>query len=209
MSRIVRLSLCALLVAVASAQSPVLRKGVSVSMPVTTNAVKMPDADLADSLIVAVTFRGPIFLQVTPVTPPELSEKVRTDLRGRPGKKVYLKVDARAPYRTVAEVLSALRTAGVDAPILLTNQRDSADTSYVAPAGLEVLLPPPAPDTAQSTTVRIGSGQPSDAELKQRVQRDRPVVLEVDEAAPFGEVIHVIDVCRTAGAKIYLATAGK
>jgi hypothetical protein len=57
MSRIVRLSSCALLVAVAGAQTPVLRKGVSVQMPVTTNAVMMPDADLADSLIVAVSFR--------------------------------------------------------------------------------------------------------------------------------------------------------
>jgi biopolymer transport protein TolR len=207
MSRIVRLSLCALLVAVAGAQTPVLRKGVSVSMPVTTNAVTMPDSDLADSLIVAVTFRGPVFLQVTPVTPAQLSEEVKAHLRGRPDKKVYLKGDARTPYRTVAEVLGALRTAGVDAPILLTNQRDSADTSYAPPAGLEVLLSPP-PDTAHSTTLRVDSGQLSDAELKQRAQQDRLVVLQVDEAAPFGDVIHVVEECRMAGAKVYLAKLG-
>jgi biopolymer transport protein ExbD len=134
---------------------------------------------------------------------------VKADLRGRPDKKVFLKGDARTPYRTVAEVLGALRTAGVDAPILLTNQHDSADTSYVPPAGLEVLLQPPVPDAARSTTLRVGNGQPSDAELKQRAQRERPVVLQVDEAAPFGDVVHVVDVCRTAGAKVYLANAGK
>jgi biopolymer transport protein ExbD len=209
MSRIVRLSLCALLVAASGAQTPVLRKGVSVQMPVTTNAVMMPDADLADSLIVAVSFRGAVFLGATPVTPAQLSEKVRADLRGSPGKKVYLKGDARTLYRTMAEVLGALRTAGVGAPILLTNQHDSTDTSYVPPAGLEVLLAPPAPDAAQSTTLRVGNGQPSDAELKQRAQRDRPVVLQVDEAAPFGDVVHVVDLCRTAGARVYLGAVGK
>jgi biopolymer transport protein ExbD len=209
MSQTVRLSLCALLVAVAGAQTPVLRKGVSVQMPVTANAVTMPGADLADSLIVAVSFRGGVFLGATPVTPAQLSEKVKADLEGRADKKVYLKGDAGTPYRTVAEVLGALRTAGVGAPILLTNQHDSADTSYAPPAGLEVLLPPPAPDAAQSTTLRVGSGQPADAELKQRAQRDWPVVLQVDEAVPFGEVAHIVDVYRKAGAKVYLDTAGR
>jgi biopolymer transport protein ExbD len=169
----------------------------------------MPDADLADSLIVAVTFRGAVFLQAAAVTPAQLSERVKADLRKRPDKRVYLKGDARTPYWTVAEVLGALRTAGVDAPILLTNQRDSTDTAYVPPTGLQVLLPPPAPETAQSTTLRVGSGQPSDAVLKQRAQRDQPVVLQVDETAPFGEVVHVIEVCRTAGAKVYLTAMGK
>jgi biopolymer transport protein ExbD len=208
MSRIDRLSLCALLVTVAGAQTPVLRKGVSVQMAVTTNAVTIPDADLADSLVVAVSFHGAIFLGATPVTPVQLSEKAKADLQGRPGKKVYLKVDARTPYPVVAEVLGALRTAGVDAPILLTSQHASADASYVPPAGLEVLLTPPSA-TSQSTNLRVGNGQPSDAELKQRAQRNRLLVLQPDEAAPFGDVVHVIDVCRTAGAKVYLAAARK
>jgi biopolymer transport protein ExbD len=209
MSRVFRLSVGALLVAVAGAQTPVLRKGVSVQMPVTTNAVTMPDADLAGSLIVAVTFRGTVFLEVTTVTPAQLSEKIKAELLGHPDKRVYLKGDARTPYSTVAEVLDALRTAGVNAPILLTNKHDSTDTSYVPPAGLEVLLPPPPPDAAQSTTLRVGNGQPSNTELRQRAQRDRPVVLQVDKEAPFGDLVHVVEVCRAAGANVYLATVGK
>jgi biopolymer transport protein ExbD len=58
-------------------------------------------------------------------------------------------------------------------------------------------------------TLRIGNGQVSDTELKQRAQRDRPVVLQVDEKAPFGDVVHAVDLCRAAGTKVYLATAGK
>ena len=51
MNRILLLSVGALLVAAAAAQTAALRKGVSVQMPVTTNAVAVPDADLANSLV--------------------------------------------------------------------------------------------------------------------------------------------------------------
>jgi hypothetical protein len=46
-----------------------MRKGVSVQMPVTTNAVAMPDADLPDSVIVATTAGGAVFFDVTRVLP--------------------------------------------------------------------------------------------------------------------------------------------
>jgi biopolymer transport protein ExbD len=207
MSRLVRFSVGALLAAAIAAQTPALRKGVSVQMPVTTNAVAMPDADLADSLVVAVTFRGTVFLEVTTVTPAQLSGKVKAQLTGHPGKRVYLKGDARTPYSTVAEVLDALRTAGVNAPMLLTSQHDSTNDSYVPPMGLEVLLPPP--DAAQSVTLKAGNGQASDAELKQHARQDRPVVLQADGTAPFGDVVHAVDVCRAEGAKVFLATPAK
>jgi len=116
----IRFSVGALLAAAIAAQTPALRKGVSVQMPVTTNAAAMPDADMADALVVAVTFAGSVFLGVAKVTPAQLSGEVKSLLTAHPGKRVYLKGDARTPYSTVAEVLEALRIAGVHAPILLT-----------------------------------------------------------------------------------------
>jgi len=110
---------------------------------------------------------------------------------------------------TAMEVLDALRTAGVSAPILLTSQPDSTNASFVPPMGLEVLLSPPAPDAAQSVTLKAGIGQDSDAELKQHARRDRPVVLQADGTAPFGDVVHAVDVCRAEGAKVFLATPAK
>ncbi|MBZ5583592.1 MAG: biopolymer transporter ExbD [Acidobacteriia bacterium] len=208
MSRIVRFSVGALLAATMAAQTPGLRKGVSVQMPVTTNAVAMPDADLADSLVVAVTFRGAVFLEVTTVTPEQLSGAVKAQLTGHPGKRVYLKGDARTPYSSVVKVLDALRTAGVTAPILLTSQHDSTNASYAPPMGLEALLPP-APDGAQSVTLNAGNRQAADAELKQYARRDQPVVLRADGTARFGDVVHAIDVCRAEGAKVFLGTPGK
>jgi biopolymer transport protein ExbD len=205
----IRFSVGALLAAAIAAQTPALRKGVSVQMPVTTKALAMPDADLADSLVVAVTVRGTVFLEVTTVTPAQLSAKVKAQLNGHPGKRVYLKGDARTPYSTVVEVLDALRTAGVNAPILLTSQHDSTNASYVPPMGLEVLLPPPAPDAAQSVILKAGDVQASDAELKRHARRNRPVVLQADGTAPFGDVVHAVDVCRAEGAKVFLATPAK
>jgi biopolymer transport protein ExbD len=171
----IRFSVGALLAAAIAAQTPALRKGVSVPMPVTTHAEAMPDADLADSVVVAVTFHGTVYLGVTTVTPAQLSGKVKAQLTGDAGKRVYLKGDARTPYSTVVEVLDALWTAGVNAPILLTSQHDSTSAAYVPPMGLEVVLPPPAPDAAQSVTLKAGNGQASDAELKQHARRDKPV----------------------------------
>jgi biopolymer transport protein ExbD len=209
MRRIFNFSVGALLAAAIAAQTPALRKGVSVQMPVTANAVAMPDADMADSLVVAVTFRGTVYLEVTTVTPVQVSGKVKEQLTGSPGKRVYLKGDARTPYATVVEVLDALRTAGVNAAILLTSQHDSTNASYVPPMGLEVLLPPPAPDAAQSVTLKAGDGQASDAELKRLARRDGAVIVQAEGTVPFGDVVHAVDVCRAAGAKVFLATAAK
>ena len=79
MNQRVRLSVGILVTAVAAAQAPVLRKGVSVQMPVTAHAVLMPNADSTESVIVAVTFRGFVYLEVTKVTPGQLTEQVKGD----------------------------------------------------------------------------------------------------------------------------------
>ena len=159
MSRIVQLSVAMLVAVVAAAQAPVLRKGVSVQMPVTTNAVLMPNADSADSVIVAVTSSGIVYLEVTKVTPAQLSEQVKGEIGGHSGKRVYVKADERTPYSSVAEALSALGRAGVNELSFLTSQHQPTKTSYVTPTGLEVLIPPTAPDAAHSVTLRIGKAK--------------------------------------------------
>jgi hypothetical protein len=34
-------------------------------------------------------------------------------------------------------------------------------------------------------------------------------VLQADGTAPFGDVVHAVDVCRAEGAKVFLATPAK
>jgi hypothetical protein len=113
-----------------------MRQGVSVQMPVTTNAVAMPAADAPDSLIVAVTAQGKIFWEVTAVTPAQVTERAKGAR-----KTVFLKADARTAYSVVAQVFAALRDAGVESVVLLSGQRDANDSpTYVLPKGLAVRL---------------------------------------------------------------------
>jgi biopolymer transport protein ExbD len=73
--------------------------------------------------------------------------------------------------------------------------------------GLEVLLAPPAPKMAKVVTIK--AGQMADAELRQQAQEGRPIVLQAEGKTPFGDVVHAADVCRGAGARVFLATDGK
>ena len=103
-----------------------MQKGISVELPATRNAVAMPDADQEDALILSVTDDGSVYFGVDPISPAALAEKVRDALSNRTERKLYIKADARSPYANVVKVLDAMDTAGVEAPNLLTAQRDSS-----------------------------------------------------------------------------------
>ena len=199
-----------------------LRKGVHVELAVTTHAVAMPDADKADSIIVAVTHNGSVYLGIDPITPAALAEK--RGLFSRAEEKLYIKPDARTPYANVTKVLDALRTAGVTAPNLLTGQQETPEPGkLLVPKGLEVRLGPPPPG-AESTVVQVlNSGQPGPtlkinnqdipgADLETRLRQALPnrsekvVLLKADGQSPYTDVVHVIDVCHSAGAKVFLVT---
>src|ERR1700680_3120914 len=146
---------------VAAQSQQAMRKGISVEMPVTSNAVPMPDADQEDSLIVSVTDDGSVYFGVNPISPAALAENVKRGLSNRTEERLYIKADARTPYANVVKVLDALRTAGVEAPNLLTAQRDSSEPgTLVPPKGLEVLVGPPLPSGSEATVVQVfNSGQ--------------------------------------------------
>jgi biopolymer transport protein ExbD len=97
-----------------------MHKGISVELPVASNAHPMPDADQEDALIVSITEDGGVYLGVDPINPAALAERVEAGLTNQPEKKVYIKADARAPYGDVVKVLDAVRTADVGAANLLT-----------------------------------------------------------------------------------------
>jgi biopolymer transport protein ExbD len=186
----------------------------------------MSDADEQDSLIVAVTANGRVYFGIAPVSPAGLAEKVKGGLSGRTDKKVFIKGDSRTPYAGMAKVLDAVRRAGVEAPNLLTAQRDSREPGRpLLPKGLEVLVGPSLPSAAESIVVQVlNTGQRPvlsinnerisldalQATLRQLLQNrsQKMVVLRADELLPFGDVVRVIDGCRSAGAKVFLTTAG-
>jgi biopolymer transport protein ExbD len=223
---LVALTIIATIDAPVAAQSPVLRAGVSVELADASNAVPMPEADTQDSLVVAVTASGRVYFATTPVSPADLTEKVKSGLSGRTGKTLYIKGDSRTPYAGMAKVLDAVRMAGVEAPNLLTAQRDSPEPGkLLPPKGLEVLVGPSLPSTSESIAVQVlNAGQRITLSVNnERISLDtlqatlgrlfqnrsqKTVVLRADERLPFGDVVRVIDACRSAGAKVFLATAG-
>ncbi len=203
------------------ATAQAMRKGISVELPVTSNAAPMPDADQEDALIVSVTEDGTVYFGVEQISPAGLAEKVKGGLSNRTEKKLYIKADARTPYANVVNVLDAVRTAGVEAPNLLTAQRDSSGPgTLIPPKGLEVLIGPPLPAGSEEIVVQVLNSEHQRPALKinnEPVQRptlqsrlrqllqnrsENVVHIQADATLPFAAVVNVIDVCRSTGAKV-------
>jgi len=197
-----------------------LQQGVSVVLPRTHNAIAMPDADKEGALIIAVTPSGSVYFGLDRITPAALAEKP-----GLSGQKLYIKADARTPYANVAKVLDAVRTAGVTSVSLLTGQQATPEPGkLVSPKGLEVRVGPPMPSGADSTVVQmLDSGQQwprlkvnnqdipwanLDSSLRQflRNRSEKVVLVKADGVLPYTDVVDVIDVCRSTGAKVLLVT---
>ena len=103
---------------------PPLQAGVSVQLPVTSNAVAIPNADNQNALVVAVTADGTTYLGVNPLPASALAESVKQLLSTRNDKTLYIKADGRVPHARVIEVIDALRNSGVDGLTFITAQQD-------------------------------------------------------------------------------------
>jgi biopolymer transport protein TolR len=104
--------------------TPMLQNKVQVDMAKVNNPIPMPDADKEDSIVVAVTRDGGVFLGQDKVATSELGVKVRDKLADQPGKMIFVRADARAQFRAVEDAIDAVRTAGVDEVGLLTQKRE-------------------------------------------------------------------------------------
>lgn len=141
------LEVCLIALALATttlfAQDPTIpmQRGISVQLPVTSNAVAVPSADKEDALVVAVTHDDRVYLGTDLISPAELAATIKTEMATRADKRLYLKADARTPYRNVVNVLDVVGTSGVQGLTLLTDQRGSSEAEkLVTPTGLEMLV---------------------------------------------------------------------
>lgn len=208
-----------------TAQSPAMQEGISVRLAPTRNAAAMPEADSENAFVVAVTTNGSIYLGVNPITVPELAEKARSTPLRR-GSALYIKGDARAPYGAVQRVLEATDSHGMIPQVLLTDQPDSTESDGIRPPeGLDVSVGSTFPSGIVATVVQLlpsGQERPMlkinndevswpalESTLKQHFQKgdDKTVLLRADSRLPFGEIVHAVDACRAAGARVYLATS--
>jgi biopolymer transport protein ExbD/biopolymer transport protein TolR len=115
--------------------TPMLQKGVSVTMAKTDNPIKMPEADKEDSLIVAVMRDGIIYFNSDKVSAEQLTDRVKDKLANKPDKRIFVKADAGAKYGDVVAVVDDVRSAGVDQLGLLTEERKQGALESPANAG--------------------------------------------------------------------------
>src|SRR5437660_6207852 len=105
--------------------TPMLQKDHPVDLARTNTAKDMQDADKDDSIVIAVTRDGNIFLRTTQIKKEEITAQVKDRIANRLEKVVYVKSDARAKYGDVVAVVDEIRSAGVDSLGLLTERAQS------------------------------------------------------------------------------------
>jgi biopolymer transport protein ExbD/biopolymer transport protein TolR len=115
--------------------TPMLQKGVSVTLAKTDNPIKMPEADKEDALIVAIMRDGKIYFNSDVVTADALTDKVKDRLANTSNKRIFVKADAGAKYGDVVAVVDDVRSAGVDQLGLLTEERKQGSLETPASAG--------------------------------------------------------------------------
>ena len=120
--------------------TPMLQKGVPLTLAQVSNPEQMKDADKEDALVVAVTRQGDVFFGKDIVKDPsQLTNKIKDRIANRTDKTVYLRADARAKYKYVVDVVDNVRAAGVDDLGLLTDQKKQTNNP-----------PPPSPTPSAS-----------------------------------------------------------
>ena len=105
--------------------TPMLNKKVNIDMAKVDNPTSMPDADKEDSIVVAITRDGSVYLGQDRIALSELGGKVRDKIADKPGKTIFVRADARAQFRAVEDAIDAVRTAGVEEVGLLTDKRET------------------------------------------------------------------------------------
>ncbi len=102
--------------------TPMLQHGVSVRLAQAQNGRLMPGEEKTNSVVIAITRDGKLFLGTSPVRMSQITTKVKNRLANQINKIVYIKSDARAKYGEVTSVVDAVRAAGVEQLGLLTEQ---------------------------------------------------------------------------------------
>lgn len=113
--------------------TPMVQNKVNVDLAKVDQPTTMPDADKEDSVVVAVTRDGRIYLGADQVTLDDLGQKVADKLQNKTSKLIYMRADARAQYGKVTAAVDSVRTAGVDEIGLLTDKSSAETVSTKAP----------------------------------------------------------------------------
>jgi biopolymer transport protein TolR len=92
--------------------TPMIARGVSVELPITSHHEKKADDN--KDLIVSVTAAGEVFLDADKIAIDKLTAAVAEERRRNPDKGIFLKADHRARYGAARATMEAIHRAGVE-----------------------------------------------------------------------------------------------
>lgn len=91
--------------------------------PKVGHSVALRRALREDAITIKVTRDSKVFYSNYLMRAEDLPPKISQDLQRGSEPRVYLKVDARAPYRTVKQVLASVQSAGIENIAFFTDQQ--------------------------------------------------------------------------------------
>ncbi len=97
--------------------APLMEEGINVNLP---RVIAAPIESTEDSLVLTITGDEKIYIEKTELTLGNLAEKLIAILKTKKNKEVYIRADSGAKYGFVMQVLSAVRTAGIEEVGLIT-----------------------------------------------------------------------------------------
>jgi len=102
--------------------TPMVQNKVNVDLTKSVDAIPMPDADHEDSVVVAITRDGHVYLGANQVASADLGPRITDMLQNKTNKEVFLRADARSNYGVVMDAIDNIRTSGTDTLGILTDQ---------------------------------------------------------------------------------------
>lgn len=102
--------------------TPMLQRGVDVSLPVTENPKQKPE--VKEQITLSVTDDGRIFWETTQITDAELSLKISETYRLTPTMPIMIKGDSRTRYASVRRVMKIINKAGFETVGVITKEQD-------------------------------------------------------------------------------------
>jgi len=90
--------------------APILQQGVSIDLPKVTSG---PLTGQDEQLVVNIAKTGQVYLNDTPYTLPDLTEKLRAVAAVRRDQPLYVRADQAVPYGQVMRAMAAVRQAGM------------------------------------------------------------------------------------------------
>ena len=112
---------CLVLLIIFMVVTPMLQKGVDISLPETVNPTKMPEN--AKQLTMAVKSDGSVFVNQNWVPKESLKNTLAEIHTSTPDKDVIIKADRRLKYKDVRSVMQFVNEAGFSHVGLVTEKR--------------------------------------------------------------------------------------